>query len=82
MRQILEGLEPILLVVHDAGDEGWQFIGVSHANVEDGRAVCLEEIVRIDPTVVEVADLLPGWQAIRERVGGPWTRERALDSDQ
>ncbi len=76
MRQILEGLEPILLVVHDADDAGWQFIGVSHANVEDGRAVCLEEIVRIDHTVVEVADLLPGWQAIRERVGGPWTRER------
>lgn len=76
MRQVLEGLEPILLVSHDADDEGWQFIGITSANVDDGRAVCLEEIVRLDPSVVEVADLAPGWQAVRERVGGRWTRRQ------
>lgn len=40
----------------------------------DARLVCLENIVRLDPTVLEVADLPPGWQAIREVVGGPWSR--------
>jgi hypothetical protein len=40
----------------------------------DARLVSLEEIVRLDPTVLEIADLPPGWQAIRERVGGSWTR--------
>jgi hypothetical protein len=40
----------------------------------DAKLVCLEEIVRLDPTVLEVADLEPGWQALREVVDGSWTR--------
>jgi hypothetical protein len=74
MRQVLEGSEPILLVSHDADDHGWQFIGTSDASMADAKLVCLEEIVRLDPTVLEVADLQPGWQAIRDAVGGAWTR--------
>jgi hypothetical protein len=82
MRQVLDGSEPILLVSHDADDHAWQFIGSSDPSVEDGRVVCLKEMVELDPTVLEVADLPPGWQAIRERVGGVWTRrERPADSD-
>jgi hypothetical protein len=77
MRQVLDGSEPILLVSHDADDHGWQFIGTSDASVKDGRVVCLEEIVKLDPTVLEVADLPPGWQAIREEVGGAWTKAAA-----
>jgi len=83
MRQVLDGSEPILLVSHDADDHGWQFIGTSDASVADGKVVCLEEIVRLDPTVVEVADLPPGWQAVREYVGGPWMRrEREADPEE
>ncbi|MGA2748851.1 MAG: hypothetical protein ABSG59_08760 [Verrucomicrobiota bacterium] len=74
MRQVLDGSEPILLVSHDADDHGWQFIGVSEASVPDGRIVCLEDIVRLDPTVLEVANLPPGWQAVRDEVGGQWSR--------
>jgi hypothetical protein len=74
MRQILDGSEPILLVSHDAEDHEWQFIGTSDASVPDGRLVCLEEIVRLDPTILDVADLPPGWQAVRDEVGGRWTR--------
>ena len=74
MRQVLEGSEPILLVSHDADDHRWQFIGTSEASMADAKLVCLEEIVRLDPTVLEVADLPPGWQAIRDAVGGAWTR--------
>ncbi len=70
----LGGIEPILLVSHDSDDHGWQFIGSTDANVPDGRVVCLEEIVRLDPTVLELADLKPGWQAVRDYVGGPWLR--------
>ena len=76
MRQILDGSEPILLVAHDADDHAWQFIGTSDASVIDGRIVCLQEIVKLDPTVLDVADLPPGWQAIREEVGGEWTRRQ------
>jgi hypothetical protein len=80
MRQVLDGLEPILLVSHDADDHGWQFIGASDASVADGKLVCLEEIVQLDPTVLKVADLAPGWEAVREYVGGPWAR-RECPSD-
>lgn len=74
MRQVLDGSEPILLVSHDAEDHGWQFIGSSDASMRDAKLVCLEEIVRVDSTVIEVADLPPGWQAIRSAVGEPWRR--------
>jgi hypothetical protein len=74
MRQVLEGTEPILLVSHDEDDHAWQFIGTSDASVADAKVVALEEIVQLDPTVLEVADLQPGWQALRDFVGSPWTR--------
>ena len=62
MRQVMviDGSEPILLVSHDAEDHGWQFIGTSDASMADAKLVCLEHIVRLDPTVLEVADLPPG----------------------
>jgi hypothetical protein len=75
MRQVLDGSEPILLVSHDADDHGWQFIGNTDASLNNARLVCLEEIVQLDATVLEVADLPPGWQAIRKRFGDPWMRQ-------
>ena len=74
MRQVLDGSEPILLVAHDADDHAWQIIGTSDASLADAKVVCLDEIVQLDPTVLEVADLEPGWQALRDFVGGQWTR--------
>jgi hypothetical protein len=76
-RQVVEGLEPILLVSHDAEDHGWQFIGSSDGTMANALIVCLAEIVKRDSTVLEVADLLPGWQATRESVGGDWTRRES-----
>ena len=81
MRQVLDGTEAILLVSHDADDHGWQFIGTTDASVEDGQVVCLEHMAHLDPTVLEVADLPPGWQAIRDRVGGTWMRARPEDAE-
>jgi hypothetical protein len=82
MRQILDGSEPILFVSHDADDHGWQFIGSSDASVSDSRVVSLETIVKHDPTVLELADLPPGWRAIRSKVGSSWRRElRPPDAD-
>jgi hypothetical protein len=82
MRQVLEKREPILLVSHDADDHGWQFIGSSDATMVDARLVCLEEIAHLDPTVLEVADLPPGWQAVRSAVGAAWSRrEHPLASE-
>lgn len=74
MRQVMDGSGPILLVSHDADDHAWQFIGTSHASMADAMLVALEEIVRVDPTVLEVADLPTGWKATRESIGGTWVR--------
>jgi len=82
MRQVLEEREPILLVSHDDDNHGWQFIGSSDANVDDARVVALEEIVTLDPTVLAVADLLPGWQAVRNSIAEGWTRrQHSANSD-
>jgi hypothetical protein len=70
----MDRLEPILFVSHDADDHGWQFIGTSDVVVADALLVALHSIVTLDPTVLEVADLEPGWQALRDTVGGPWSR--------
>ena len=79
MRQVLEREEPILLVSHDDDDGVWQFIGTSDACVEDGRVVCLQDVFRLDPTISQVADLAPGWQAVRDGVGSEWTRRPRPD---
>ena len=81
MRQVLDGSEPILLVSHDAEDHGWQFIGSSDANVEDGRVACLGCVVGRDPSVLEVADLPPGWEAVRDSPKHPWQRRESVPRD-
>jgi hypothetical protein len=72
--QVINGAEEILEAYHDSDDHGWQFFGVTGASVEDCFLVALEEIVSLDPTVLEVADLPPGWRAVRGSRTGPWTR--------
>lgn len=75
LRQIVFGGDQILQVSHDEDDHGWQFLSLGDAMEEDAVVVCLEEIVEMDPTVFDVADMPPGWRALRRRVGDPWVRE-------
>jgi hypothetical protein len=74
VRQILDGTKPILLVIHDAYDNGWQFLTGGPFIKEDGKLVCLEHIVAQDPTLIELADLPPGYWAERESVSKPWQK--------
>jgi len=74
-RAVIEGA-PILMVSHDADDGGWQFLCGTTDDPADGRIVHLEEIVAMDPTVTELADLPLGWVAVRSAAGANWTRER------
>ena len=80
MKQVIEEVEPILLAVHNADDHTWQFIGSTDANMKDAKLVCLSHIVELDPSVLELADLPPGWEATRESPGKPWIR-RPDESD-
>ena len=74
-RAILELGQPVLLVAHDDDDGSWQFhTGEPEPAEKDGRIVGLAEMIEIDRTLVEVADLPLGWQAYRDWPGGAWRR--------
>jgi len=66
---------PILLVSHDADDGGWQFLCGTTNDPADGRIVHLGELIAMDSTLNDVADLPLGWLAFRSAIGGEWTRE-------
>ena len=76
LRQILSEGEPILHVTHDSDDGGWQFLGWGDAEEEDAKLVALSEIVQLDPSVQELADLPLGWHAWRRTTNEPWQRSK------
>jgi hypothetical protein len=77
VKQIFRSNEPILLVVHDEDDGGWQFLTGGPFSVSDGLVVALKNVVALDSSVCELADLPIGWQAFRPAHGQPWVRARS-----
>jgi hypothetical protein len=78
---VMRAGQPITHVYHDEEDHGWQFHYPGEKSVGDCMIVALRTIVRHDPTVVEVADLPPGYVAIRHGVGDPWRIEKSSAED-
>ncbi len=76
-RAIVDGRASILYVSHDEDDHGWQFLDNETFTAEQAAIVCLSHVVGMDRSVVEVADLEPGWIATRSHPGVPWVREQA-----
>ena len=79
LRQIIKEGAPILHVTHDLDDHSWQFLGWDTPEMADAAVVGLAEIVELDPSVLELADLPPGWHAWRRTVDESWTREENVD---
>jgi hypothetical protein len=73
LRAVLDGA-PILLVSHDADDDGWQFLDGSAVDIDNAALISMAEAVALDASIREVADLLPGWTAWRSAPGEPWQR--------
>jgi hypothetical protein len=76
LRSIVVGGEPILHVTHDEDDHGWQFLGSGDVKDSVAAVVGLGEIVELDPSVLEVADMPPGWHAWRRSKSSRWERSR------
>jgi len=74
VRSVLEGA-PVLHVSHDADDEGWQFLDGRPADIAEGRLIAMHEVLRIDASLREIADLPVGWTAWRRSRSDPWLRE-------
>ena len=64
----------ILLVSHDADDHGWQFLDAEVPDVDQAAVLALSEVVALDHSILEIADLPPGWYAWRESKSSPWRR--------
>lgn len=77
LRQIANGSEPILRVLHDADDHGWQFLTLADASKEDASVIALSEVVEIDPSVLQIAYIPPGWHAWRKTVDDDWKCEES-----
>jgi hypothetical protein len=75
LRQIVFDGAPILHVAHDENDHGWQFLTLDDPREEDASVVALEEIVQLDSSILDVADIPPGWRAWRQSIDHEWIRE-------
>jgi hypothetical protein len=74
VRQITDGRQPILHVVHDAEDGMWQFLTDGPFEMADAMLVLLKNVFILDATIGELADLPLGWTADRKAVGEDWQR--------
>ncbi len=70
--RVLDGIEPIVYVSHDAEDGAWQFLPESGAIEELAAIVGLAEMCSTDPTLLQLACLPLGWRAERSEQGAPW----------
>jgi NifB/MoaA-like Fe-S oxidoreductase len=67
----------IATVSHDADDGGWQFLSGEQLSLDDAAVVSLQQIVEMDRSVEELADLPEGWRAWRVSPTVPWRREES-----
>jgi hypothetical protein len=79
MRAIMEGSAPVLLVTHDADDHGWQFLSGGVPHVNEAVLVTLESVVATDESLYSIADLPPGWYAVRTSRDAPWSRGQSAE---
>jgi hypothetical protein len=75
LRSIINEEDPILWAEHDE-DGNWYFFNAR--TLFSGEDLCLMplgKLVRIDPSITELADLPRGWRAWRWSQGEPWMKE-------
>jgi uncharacterized lipoprotein YbaY len=65
---------PILPVVDYEEDGSWASLEGGTFLEKDATLVTLESVVRVDLSVVELADLPLGWLAERTAASAPWSR--------
>ena len=81
LKRIAQGGSPILRVTHDEEDGGWQFLDGGEVLMEEASLVCLRNMIQLDPSLLELADLPLGWVAERDGPGEPWKRTVAVTED-
>lgn len=75
-RQVMREGFPILRVGHEEEDHSWSFTCGTTNDQADALVVGLGRILKLDPSLEELADLPPGWSASRVDASSPWTRHK------
>ena len=75
-QQVVKESFPILMVVHYQDDDSWAFTCGTTNKSEDLMVVGMGQAVNLDPTLYSIADLPPGWSAVRESVNSEWIRTK------
>lgn len=73
---VVDGKSSIILVIHDPGHGGWQFMDGRDVRDRIPTVIPKDELLRLDPSLAELKDLPVGWRARRESGNHPWLRER------
>jgi hypothetical protein len=77
--QALEG-DSILYVYHNE-DGAWQFHTSDAPDLNDAKLVCLEELVKQDPTLNDLYSLQYGWEAWRDSPDDDWQTAESPDEE-
>jgi len=76
---VVDERAPVLVVVHYSDDDSWGFMSGEPFTPERGKVIAMGEVLELDPTLREIADLPPGWSATRAHIGGSWDRNADPD---
>ena len=78
-RSIFKQDDWIAYVSHDDEDGSWQFHNSEPGPAEDDdiMLVSLQNVVRRDESILELADLAEGWHARRSSKSSPWQRAKS-----
>ena len=76
-RSVLEDAETVRIVVHFEDDGSWAFLCGTTDDVKEGRLATMEQVVSLDVTLFDLADLPKGWTARRTHLAGAWTQSRS-----
>ena len=69
---IVDEKMPILYVAHDEEDGTWQFSCGKNHDMSDARVVSLYEIVMLDNSIVELANMPCGYIAKKKNIKAKW----------
>ena len=71
-KTIIKRQKPIVLVFHDKDDGMWEFLDGEDVNEENAAIVSLSEILEIDNSLNELAELPIGFGAFRDGEDKDW----------
>jgi hypothetical protein len=79
-QQALSG-DSILYVYHNV-DGDWEFYTSSEPDLNDAKLVCLEELIKLDPSLNTIYHLQFGWAASRGGQGEEWRLEELPEEEE